>query len=226
MPTPGISYTEPVSWLKTYPRGGRLSDPVGKMAVVTLTDSRVVDARPTPEPDPPSEAPHAAGRRLPGKKLGIRFSVFTVGSVISTLISQAVLDLVYWGFGNGAALASVLAFVAGAIPNFLINWHFTWGRRGRPQLLTELLPYAAIVIGGGLAATSVTTLADHVLAPLLSGRGEETIALDVVYLGSYALFFVLKFALLNTVFTRRAGTTRRPRRGPATGVPAEATSRS
>lgn len=196
------------------------------MADVTLTDSRVVDARLTPEPDPASGSPRAARRWLPGRKLGIRFSVFTVGSVISTLISQAVLDLVYWGFSNGAALASVLAFLAGAIPNFLINWHFTWGRRGRPRLFTELLPYAAIVIGGGLAATAVTTLADHLLTPLLTGRGDRTIALDVVYLASYALFFVLKFALLNKVFTRRAGTTRQPRQDPATGVPAEATSRS
>jgi len=59
------------------------------------------------------------------------------------------------------------------------------------------------VIGGGLAATALTTIADHLLTPLLVGRGDRTIALDVVYLSSYALFFMIKFALLNKVMTRR-----------------------
>jgi putative flippase GtrA len=170
------------------------------MVAVTLTDTRVAAAR-------AQAAPTAGHSRWPGwlpnRLLSIRFSIFTAGSVCSTLLSQLVLTAVYWGGGEGAAYASVLAFAAGAIPNFLINWHVTWGRRGRPALLGELAPYLAIVIGGGLAATALTTLADHLLTPLLAGRGDRTIALDLVYLSSYALFFVVKFALLNKVMTRR-----------------------
>ncbi|HWC81979.1 MAG TPA: GtrA family protein [Pseudonocardiaceae bacterium] len=166
---------------------------------MTLTEPSVATARPAAEPvNRSSRWPSW----LPSRLLSIRFSIFTVGSVVSTLISQLVLTLMYWGGGHGAALASVAAFIAGAIPNFLINWRFTWGRRGRPALLAELLPYLAIVIGGGLAATALTTIADHFLTPLLTARGGRTIVLDVVYLASYALFFVLKFALLNKVFTR------------------------
>ena len=170
------------------------------MDFVTLTDTRVAAERAQAGPT----VRHSRWPSwLPSRLLSIRFSIFTVGSVCSTLLSQLVLTAVYWGGGEGAAYASVLAFVAGAIPNFLINWHFTWGRRGRPALAGELLPYLAIVIGGGLAATALTTIADHLLTPLLVGRGDRTIALDVVYLSSYALFFMIKFALLNKVMTRR-----------------------
>lgn len=140
---------------------------------------------------------------LPSRVTSVRFSVFTASSVGSTLLSQVVLTGVYWLGGSSAALASVAAFIAGAIPNFVINWKITWRRSGRPAFTRELLPYLAIILGGGLAATALTSLADHFLQPVLTGRGDRTIILDAVYLASYALFFVVKFALLNRVLGSR-----------------------
>jgi putative flippase GtrA len=127
--------------------------------------------------------------------------------VAATLLSQLTLTGLFWLGGVNATTASLVAFVAGAIPNFIVNWKWTWGRTGRPALLRELLPYIAIIVGGGLAATALTTLTDHVLAPMLTDRGARTITLDVAYLSSYAILFVLKFALLDRVFrTRRTAT--------------------
>lgn len=127
----------------------------------------------------------------------MRFSRFTVGSAVSTTVSQLVLTGTYGWLGAGAAVASSLAFLAGAIPAFLINWHWTWGRRGRPDVIRELVPYLVITIGGGFAATSLTALADRFIDPLISGRAWQTVVLDGVYLASYGLLFVIKFALLN-----------------------------
>jgi putative flippase GtrA len=132
----------------------------------------------------------------------VRFSKFAAGSVAATLLSQLTLTGLFWLGGVNATTASLVAFVAGAIPNFIVNWKWTWGRSGRPALLRELLPYIAIVVGGGLAATALTTLTDHVLAPLVTDRGARTITLDIAYLSSYAILFVLKFALLDRVFRR------------------------
>jgi putative flippase GtrA len=142
---------------------------------------------------------------LPGRTLGLRFSKFTAGSVFSTLLSQVALTGLYgWGHVN-VTIASLVAFVVGAIPNFLINWKWTWGRNGKPALVRELVPYIAVIVGGGLAATALTTLTDHVLAPLVTDRAWRTVTLDAAYLASYALLFVVKFALLNKVFgTRKA----------------------
>ncbi|HYS36305.1 MAG TPA: GtrA family protein, partial [Pseudonocardiaceae bacterium] len=126
----------------------------------------------------------------------MRFSKFAAGSVAATVLSQLTLTGLFWLGGVNATTASLVAFVAGAIPNFIVNWKWTWGRSGRPALLRELLPYIAIIVGGGLAATALTTLTDHVLAPLVTDRGARTLVLDAAYLSSYAVLFVLKFALM------------------------------
>lgn len=139
-------------------------------------------------------------RWLPSRSLSLRFSKFTAGSVFSTVLSQVTLTGLYWWGHTDAAVASLVAFVVGAIPNFVINWKWTWRRSGRPALVRELVPYLAIIIGGGLAATGMTTLTDHVLAPLVTDRGWRTITLDLAYLSSYAILFVVKFALLDKVF--------------------------
>lgn len=141
-------------------------------------------------------------RWLPGRRLRIRFSKYTAGSIGSTALSQLTLTGLFWLGGVNATTASLVAFVAGAIPNFILNWKWAWGRSGRPAFVRELLPYLAIVIGGGLAATGLTTLTDHLLAPLLTDRGARTIVLDVAYLGSYAALFLLKFALMDRVFRK------------------------
>jgi putative flippase GtrA len=141
---------------------------------------------------------------LPGRTLSVRFSKFTVGSIVATLLSQVTLTGLYgWGHAN-ATVASLLAIVVGAIPAFVINWKWTWSRDGRPSLVRVVLPYVLIIATGGLAATGLTTLTDHIVAPLVtSSHAWRTVILDVVYVGSYAALYVVKFALLNKVFARK-----------------------
>lgn len=153
----------------------------------------------------PARARQSTWRKLlPSRTIGVRFSKFTAGSVVSTLLSQATLTVLY-GPGHRTALtASLVAFVVGAIPNFVINYKWTWARKGRPAVLRELVPYIVIIGCGGLAAVGISTVTDHVLAPLITDHTWRTVTVNIAYLGSYAVLFVLKFALLNRVFGRKA----------------------
>jgi putative flippase GtrA len=173
----------------------------------------------TPGPSASARKRTGWARWLPNRALGLRFSRFTAGSIFSTLLSQVALTGLYgWGHAN-ATVASLVAFVVGAIPNFVINWKWTWGRDGKPALVRELLPYVGIIVGTGLLATGLTTLTDHVLAPLIVNHAWRTVTLDVAYLASYAVLFVLKFALLDRVFGRR----KTAKAGPAEEAEAPAT---
>lgn len=152
----------------------------------------------------PVVAPAPRRRRwLPSRRLIARLGQFAVGSVVSTIVSQATLTGLYWWGHTTALEASAAAFVAGAIPAFLINWHWTWSRSGKPNLLTELVPYFAITLTGGLAATGLTTLADKIINPLIEGRGGRSLVLDCAYLGSYGIFVLVKFTLLDRLMTRK-----------------------
>ena len=142
-------------------------------------------------------------RWLPSRRLIARLGQFAVGSIVSTIVSQATLLGVY-NWGHATALeSSAAAFIAGAIPAFLINWHWTWSRSGKPSFLTELLPYLLITFTGGLAATGLTTLADKLINPLIEGRGGRSLVLDCAYLASYGVFVLVKFTLLDRLMTRK-----------------------
>jgi putative flippase GtrA len=147
---------------------------------------------------------------LPSRTAGVRFSKFTLSSILSTALSQLALTGLYGVAHVNVTVATIVAFVVGAIPNFLINWKWTWGRDGKPAMLRELLPYIAIIVVGGLAATALTTLSDHELAPLITNHAWRTVTLDVTYLASYAVLFVVKFVLLNKIVDRRPAVTEAP----------------
>ena len=70
---------------------------------------------------------------------------YTGASVVAGIISEVVFVVTYW-FAAAPLVASLLAFVAGAVPNYLMNRYWAWQRRGRPDRTREILPYAVIVV--------------------------------------------------------------------------------
>lgn len=153
----------------------------------------------------PASAPRTTGT---ARRAILRFGKFASASLVSTVISQLTLMGVYGIGGADATVASVCAFAAGAIPNFLINRRWAWQRKGRPAVGKELLPYLAVILVGGLASTGLITLADGLLQPVLTDRTWRTLALDGVYVGSYGLLFFAKFLVLDRfVFRQRPADT-------------------
>jgi putative flippase GtrA len=128
-------------------------------------------------------------------------------SVVATVLSQVVL-LVILSSGGATALASTAAFVAGAVPNFLLTRRWVWDRKGKPQVKTEVAPYLVVIGLGWLASTGLTTLTGKLLAPLALPHLLVVVLLDVAYIASYALVFTVKFFLLDrVVFDRGAART-------------------
>lgn len=125
------------------------------------------------------------------------FARFTAGSAVAAGCAQAAFLLAYGAAQLGATTAGALAFVAGAVPNFLINRWWTWGRRGRVRLGGELAPYLAVIAFNGLVAVGLTTGVEQLVTPLIEHRGVRAVLLGIVFGGSYVLLFVVKFLLLD-----------------------------
>ena len=142
--------------------------------------------------------------RLPGRAGAARFARYTAGSVVALAVSEVTLVVCFATGWTSAATASVLAFFAGAVPNYLLNRSWVWKRRGQVEVRRELVPYVAISLATlGLAALATTLAAQ--LAP--DGSTARTAFVALAYLATYGVLFVAKFfAYQHFVFRRPAPT--------------------
>ena len=132
---------------------------------------------------------------------------YTGSSVIAGVISEAVFVVAYW-FGAVPLVASLLAFVAGAVPNYLMNRYWAWQRRGRPDRTREVLPYVVIVVVTALTAILVTTAADRWVRDHVAAHALQVTLVGAAFLATYGAMFVLKFVLFDRfIFVERAAGT-------------------
>jgi putative flippase GtrA len=138
------------------------------------------------------------------RPLAVRLAKFTAGSAIAAAISEAAFIVVYGLVGAGPRVAGVVAFLAGAIPNWGLNRRWTWRRRGRPPLGREVLPYVAVVISTAVAATALSGLADGWVRGLPTPRSVQVALVGMAFLLPYGAVFLLKFLLFERlVFSDR-----------------------
>jgi putative flippase GtrA len=132
---------------------------------------------------------------------------YTGSSVIAGVISEAVFVVTYW-FAAVPLAASLLAFVAGAVPNYLMNRYWAWQRRGRPDRTREVLPYVVIVVVTALTAILVTTAADRWVRDHVAAHALQVTLVGAAFLATYGAMFVLKFVLFDRfIFVERAAGT-------------------
>lgn len=121
---------------------------------------------------------------------------FAAASIVATVLSQLVF-LTSYSLGALPVVATVLAWLAGAIPNFVLNRR-TWGSSGRTALRGELGRFAIVSVGTALLAATATSCAE----PLARTAFPDTRPFQVAvvwsaFLGTYLLMFVVKFFLFD-----------------------------
>ena len=123
-----------------------------------------------------------------------RFVRYSVGSALATLVSAVTFALAYRGLQTGPAVASIAAFAAGVVVNFVANRFWAWSRRHRLGLGRDLAAYTTLAITTALAAVGVTSLIDQ--------HTDTWILVEVSYFATYAAMFLVKFVLLDRVIFR------------------------
>jgi putative flippase GtrA len=104
----------------------------------------------------------------------------------------------------------VVAFFAGAIPNYVLNRSWAWERWGRLNVSREVILYAVVSIVSLVSAAVVTGWVSHMAAQLTGSHAARTALVASAYLATYSLLFVLKFVIFQRVVFVE------PRRGHAT----------
>ena len=138
-----------------------------------------------------------AGRSLRAR--GGTFLRYAAGSVVAFGCSEIVLIGAYTLLGVGARTCAILAWLAGAVPNYVLNRRWAWRKQGRAAFLRETLPYWAITLGTAAFAVGATSLADGWVHRSVSSRGEQSLLFGGVYFVAYGIVFVVKFVLFDKI---------------------------
>ena len=141
-----------------------------------------------------------------------RFVRYGVGSAVASAVSAITLALVYHAFGYGPQVASVTAFVAGALINFVLYRFWAWRATLTPEtekprrFAADVLKYCLVAVTTAAVALGTTTVADHYARAHNIGNGARTLLVEGSYFGAFAVMFVAKFVVLDRfVFTPAKG---------------------
>lgn len=145
---------------------------------------------------PPGVA-HSTRAGLHGKALR-----YVGGSVVAAACSEVTLVVLYGLLHLAPGVSSCLAWLAGAVPNYWLNRSWTWRRRGRPDLRREVLPYVTIILVTLLLAALLTAAVDRWSRAGGTGSTERVVLVAGTFLGVYVAMFVLRFLLLDRLFSR------------------------
>lgn len=165
-------------------------------------------------PRPPGSSVAAATQEPHG--LVPKLLRYFTGSVVAAVCSEATFVLLYGAFTLGTTWASILSWLAGAVPNFWLNRNWAWQRRGRPSLRYEVLPYVVIILVTLALATVTTSAADRWLHHHGTSASVRVVLVAGVFFGVYVVVFALRFFLLERLFApppRPAQPTQEPTEG-------------
>ncbi len=139
--------------------------------------------------------------RLRRSPLAVRLTRYSIGSAIALLTSVVTFALLLRA-GVGTTACSVLAFLAGAIPNWILNRRWAWQVSGRVSLLREVLAYGAISLVALASSAGATGLAQAHAGGLSSDPDVRVAFVTAVYVAVQAALFGAKFlAYERWVFT-------------------------
>ncbi len=127
---------------------------------------------------------------------------YATGSVVAAICSETVFVIMYGGLNTTTTWATIVGWLAGALPNYWLNRTWTWRLRGRPRFVDEVLPYVAIIVVTLVTAVVATDQVDNWLAGHSLSHGVNVVLVAATFLGVYGVMFLLRFFLLDRLFHR------------------------
>ncbi len=120
---------------------------------------------------------------------GMKYSLV---SVVNVVVGQGLLLLLHGPVGWGATRSNVVAVCVSAVPAYYMNRMWVWGKRGKSDFRTEVLPFWVFVVIGLVMSTVSVTVAARVFTSKLIP--------NIASIGSFGILWVLRFFILDRMF--------------------------
>jgi putative flippase GtrA len=123
-----------------------------------------------------------------------RVTKFAISSMIAAATSAVVFPLLYV-LGASTTACTIIAFVAGAIPNWTLNRRWTWKVEGRVAFGREVLAYLVISASTLVLLSLATAVTDHAVRGIPAHHGIRVILVTASYFGMLAVLYGVRFFL-------------------------------
>jgi putative flippase GtrA len=140
---------------------------------------------------------HPLVQRFSRSAFATKVTKYAIGSVIALATSVVVFAVMYVILGGKhTTICSIGAFLAGAIPNWVLNRRWAWKIKGEVAFLREIVAYIAIsgvvLVASSLGTGAMQTWVKH---HVTAGHGVRVILVTGAYVFVQAVLFVVKFVI-------------------------------
>jgi len=133
---------------------------------------------------------------------GKRMFRYTMVSVVAVPVGVVFLLFGLYVLGLSRGWAGIFGAFFGAIPSYYLNRTWAWGKTGKSHLWKEIVPFWVIAIistlfAGWTVQQAGNFIDDHKLKGLIT-----TAILLGAYLGGFAILWLIKYFIFNTLLFR------------------------
>ncbi len=149
---------------------------------------------------PPRRANNGGIRHLLRSPRVAQLARYAVGSLTASVVSAIVLTSLSWHHTVPPAVATLLAFVAGALVNFTVFRFWAWRHtliREAGAVGRDFAKFSAVAVVTALIAAGTTTFAGRYADHAGFSSAQRSLLIDGCYFGAFAVMFVLKFLILD-----------------------------
>lgn len=119
---------------------------------------------------------------------------YAMVSVVAVAVSQSVLLTTNGVLGWSAISSNVTAVSIGAVPSYLLNRAWVWGKRGRNHFWREVVPFWALALIGLAFSTLLVAVAHR--------WNEATWVISLANLVAFGILWVVKYLVLDAILFR------------------------
>jgi putative flippase GtrA len=148
-------------------------------------------------------AKHRVWARLTRTALSTRFTKYALGSLVA-FISSNVAFALFYVTGATTTACSVAGFIAGAIPNWILNRRWAWQRRGRPPA-RQVIGYIGVSIVVLVTTSAATGWTNSHVQSIPPHQGLRLLIVTASYVAVTIVLFAAKFGIYEYwVFSERS----------------------
>lgn len=115
------------------------------------------------------------------------------------MVSQVAFFLLYGALAVSAKSSSIAATLLGAIPSYILNRYWAFGKKAKNSFWGEIFPYVIMAVIGLVFSTWSSDFADSHKTVVGTSHLAQVILVDGAYFGSFAILWVAKYIFLKRI---------------------------